>query len=242
MDSKDDYRLLTNPREIASYLKASSDHQEAVTVYFPAKEQGYRSLFVEIDLDRGEIELDSLAPTPGDSLMRNHEKFHVIGSVSGVQLRFDDNVLERLSQDKDGRQGYRIKLPQKVRYMQRRDAFRARIPYSTHIKAVLQDEELPNPLRARLVDISATGCRLVINKAELESLPLRNGSGFSSLKFQIPGSAEIDTMATVRNVLIREEVDEVQVGIEYCNLSGLNERYIDRFVNQLQRDSRHGAA
>ncbi|WP_426417619.1 flagellar brake protein [Aestuariirhabdus sp. LZHN29] len=239
MDSKDNFRLLTNPREIGSYLIASCERKEAVTLYFPAQEQGYRSLFIAIDTDQGEIELDSMAPTPGDQLIRDQQRFHVIGSVSGVQLRFDDNVLDRLTLDQQGNAGYRIKFPAKARYMQRRDAFRARIQQSVHVKVVLEDDELPHPIMARLVDISATGCRVLVKQANLKGTELNSGAGFSSLRFQIPGSMEVDTTVLVRNILVREELQDVQIGFEYCNLSGINERYIDRFVNQLQRDSRH---
>ncbi|MCL6414434.1 flagellar brake protein [Aestuariirhabdus sp. Z084] len=238
MDSKDNFRRLTTPREIAHYLKISKDQKEPVTIYFPERKEGFRSFFVGVDTEHLEIELDSMVPTLGDRFIRANETFDVIGSVSGVQLRFNNNTLDKLNEDADGNPGYCIPFPNEMRYMQRRDAFRAQIQHSIRIKTVLIHEEFPHKISGFLSDLSATGCRVVLRQAELQEMQVASGISFNSLRFQIPGGIEIDTIATVRNVLIHEEIEEVQIGLEFTDLSGINERHIDRFVNQLQRDAR----
>ncbi|WP_205504965.1 PilZ domain-containing protein, partial [Pseudomonas viridiflava] len=62
--------------------------------------------------------------------------------------------------DNDGQRLYRGPLPEEVIYHQRRNAFRAALKLAQLVDIEIGGDKLKSPLKGKLLDISATGCKL----------------------------------------------------------------------------------
>lgn len=137
----------------------------------------------------------------------------------------------------DGHRCYRGPLPEEVTYHQRRNAFRAALKLSQLLDVILDGTYLKGngALRGKLLDISATGCKLRFEGNVEDRLQL--GQVYERFKAGAPlGLA--DTMVELRHLHYEERINITFAGIRFHNLSGQAQRKIEGFVYQLQREAR----
>lgn len=224
-------KVLTAPLEIYANLRPLLDNNIPLTLRFHERSQRYQSYLVEMNRETGWIALDELIPNDGERLLLQGEAFHVEGFYEGARIFWTSQQDVHLGEI-DGARCYWIPTPAELTYHQRRNAYRAQLK-ELAVTAQLGGAAVRNALEGRLLDISATGCRLSIkgNQGNLQT-----GQVYE-LAAKLP-IGTIQTEVELRHLVVDEKLDMTMCGLRFHRLSGLTQRQIERLVYQLQRDAR----
>lgn len=224
-------KVLTAPLEIYANLRPLLDNNIPLTLRFHERSQRYQSYLVEMNRETGWIALDELIPNDGERLLLQGEAFHVEGFYEGARIFWTSQQDVHLGEI-DGARCYWIPTPVELTYHQRRNAYRAQLK-ELAVTAQLGGAAVQNALEGRLLDISATGCKLSIkgNQGNLQT-----GQVYE-LAAKLP-IGTIQTEVELRHLVVDEKLDMTMCGLRFHRLSGLTQRQIERLVYQLQRDAR----
>ncbi|TWI53556.1 c-di-GMP-binding flagellar brake protein YcgR [Pseudomonas duriflava] len=227
-------KLLKTAVEINAYLKLLLEARSPLRITFTELNRQYQSFLVEIDIQRGLIALDELIPSDGEKLLLKGERLRVDTAHEGVQISWECEKAGELSEI-NGSRGYWLPLPDQVVYHQRRNAFRVRLQLNRQPLAQLADLPGKKYLKGSLLDISATGCKIRIpdNATSL----LAPADLLEQFSVELPGTA-IQSAVEVRHVQYNEKLGCTEIGLRFYRMSGLTQRQIERFVYQLQRETR----
>jgi len=191
---------------------------------------------VHVDRDSNTLALDEMIPRDGEKFIENGEPFRVEGFHDGVRIAWECNAPLTIS-EVDGHRCYRGAMPEEMTYHQRRNAFRAALKLSQLVDIILDGTHLKGngALRGKLLDISATGCKLRFDGNVEDRLQL--GQVYERFKAGNPLGL-VDTMVELRHLHFEERINTTFAGVRFHNLSGQAQRKIESFVYQLQREAR----
>ncbi|WP_040262279.1 flagellar brake protein [Pseudomonas massiliensis] len=227
-------KVLTTPLEILANIKSLMDSHDPLIVTFTERQQRFQSFVVAVDRDRGTLSLDELIPRDGERFMSNGEAFRVEGFHDGVRIAWESNGAYSILDTAHGR-SYVGALPAEVVYHQRRNAFRAALKLSSLVDVELAGDKLAKGIRGKLLDVSATGCKLRFEGDITEQLQL--GQVYDKFAAALPFGA-ITTPVELRYLHFEERLDTSFAGVRFHNMGGLVQRNVERFVYQLQRETR----
>jgi c-di-GMP-binding flagellar brake protein YcgR len=137
--------------------------------------------------------------------------------------------------DLQGARCYWGYMPERITYHQRRNAFRAHLSAGQLLSVELSGSKLSPALKGQLLDISATGCKLRF-QGDITSR-LQPGQVYEGLRVQLPFGV-MTTSAELRHLYFDEKTGMSFTGIRFYRMSGLEQRQVERFVYQLQREAR----
>lgn len=230
-------QLLKTAVEVHANLRLLLDSHTPLLVRFAERNQRYQTYLVEINREKGWIALDELIPSDGERMMASGEPFQIEGSYEGVRIAWDNDHPVHPS-ELAGAPCYWAALPEQILYHQRRNAYRA--PLSGQPIAVeLSGRSIKRPLAGKVLDMSATGCKLSF-PGNVQS-GLQAGQVYEQLCAKLPFGT-ITTAAELRHVIFDEKLDMTFCGMRFHRVSGLTQRQIERFVYQLQREARRDQA
>lgn len=227
-------RLLKTPVEIISTLRQLQQNHDPLLIQFQDRSQRFQSYLVEIDRERNQVALDEIIPSDGERFLKQGEVFSVEAYRDGVRIAWQCDALVQLGEF-EGVPCYWAPLPAEVIYHQRRSAFRAQLKQTDWVKVVLASDSLRAPLHGHLLDISATGCKLRFS-GDLRA-QLHNGQVHEGFTAELPFGA-MTTAVELRHVQYEEKIDMTFIGTRFYRMSGLEQRQVERFVYQLQREAR----
>jgi c-di-GMP-binding flagellar brake protein YcgR len=227
-------KVLKTSVEIIATLRQLQQNHDPLVIQFKDRGQRFQSYLVEIDKDRARLALDEIIPTDGERFFKQGETFNVEAYRDGVRVAWTCEHDVQLGEF-EGAPCYWAPLPSEVIYHQRRSAFRAPLKQSDLVKVVLAGDKLREPLQGHLLDISATGCKLRF-PGNL-SQQLSNGQVHERLTAHLPFGA-MTCAVELRHVQYEEKIDMTFVGTRFYRINGLEQRQVERFVYQLQREAR----
>lgn len=227
-------KVLRTPIEITSNLKLLQQGHTPLTIRFSERSQRFQSYIVAVDRERNLIALDELIPAEGERFLLNGEAFHVEAYHEGVRIAWD-NHSQVTQSELDGARCFWSWLPAEITYHQRRNAFRVPLKQAELINVELGGKLLPTPIKGQLLDISATGCKLRLPGNV--SQRLQAGAVYEAFRLALPFGT-ISTAAELRHCEYEEKLDMTYAGVRFHRISGLEQRQIERFVYQLQREAR----
>ncbi|MDB6050007.1 MAG: hypothetical protein JWR17_2753 [Pseudomonas sp.] len=226
-------KVLTTPLEIAANLRLLLDSHDPLIITFHERTQRFQSFLIEVDRDSNSIALDEMIPRDGERFMANGEAYRVEGFHDGVRIAWES--ADALTVDDGEHRCYRGKLPSEVVYHQRRNAFRAALKLASLVNIEVAGEKLSAPVGGKLLDISATGCKLRFEGDISERLQL--GQVYERFMAALPFGKMIAPVE-LRYLHYEERINITFAGIRFHNMSGLVQRQVERFVYQLQREAR----
>ncbi|AZE18840.1 Flagellar brake protein YcgR [Pseudomonas chlororaphis subsp. aureofaciens] len=227
-------KVLTTSLEINSTLRLLQDSHDPLIITFHERSQRFQSYLVEIDRDSNMIALDEMIPRDGERFMLAGEPFRVEGFHEGVRIAWESNGIPTIDESNGGR-CYRGTLPDEVVYHQRRNAFRAALKLAQLVNIELGGEKLKAPIAGKLLDISATGCKLRFDGDISSRLQL--GQVYERFIAALPFGS-MTAPVELRYLHYEEKIDTTFAGVRFHNMSGLVQRQVERFVYQLQREAR----
>ncbi|MFO2465851.1 flagellar brake protein [Pseudomonas sp. 15FMM2] len=227
-------KVLTTPLEIAGILRLLQESHDPLIITFHERNQRFQSYLVDIDRDRKILSLDEMIPRDGERYLENGEAFRIEGFHEGVRVAWESSGNLTISETGEHRT-YQGNLPDEVLYHQRRNAFRAALKLSQLVDVELGGEKLKAPIHGKLLDISATGCKLRF--AGDISPRLQLGQVYDRFSAALPFGS-MSTSVELRHLHFEENIDTTFAGVRFHNMSGLVQRQVERFVYQLQREAR----
>lgn len=228
-------KVLTTPLEVAANLRMLQESHDPLIITFHERTQRFQSYLVNIDRDAGVIALDEMIPRDGERFLSAGEPFKVEGFHDGVRIAWESTDAWRIV-DRDGERSYHGQMPSEVVYHQRRNAFRAALKLSQLIDVEMAgDKIIKYPVRGKLLDISATGCKLRFDGNISERLQL--GQVYERFSAALPYGSMVAPVE-LRYLHFEERIDTTFAGVRFHNMSGLVQRQVERFVYQLQREAR----
>jgi c-di-GMP-binding flagellar brake protein YcgR len=227
-------KVLKTSVEIIATLRQLQQNHDPLIIQFKDRGQRFQSYLVEIDKDRARIALDEVIPTDGERFLKQGEAFDVEAYRDGVRVAWTCGHDAQIG-ELDGAPCYWTPLPTEVIYHQRRSAYRAQLKLGDLIKVALSGDKLREPLSGHLLDISASGCKLRF--AGNITQQLSSGQVHERLTAYLP-FGDLTCAVEIRHVHYEEKVDMTFVGTRFHRINGLEQRQVERFVYQLQREAR----
>jgi c-di-GMP-binding flagellar brake protein YcgR len=227
-------KVLKTPLEIVASLRPLQQNHIPLKITFHERSQYFRSYVISIDQDSNTLLLDEMIPSIGERYLQNGEAFHVEAVHDGVLIAWDSPGSMLIS-EYEGARCYRGAFPEQVLYHQRRNAFRASLKQLDPVQADLGGRRLRASLQGQLINVSASGCkvRLAGNVVNV----LQSGEVYESFSVLLP-EGRLEVAVELRHVYYDEKFDFTFVGLRFVDMSGIQQRLIDRFVYQLQREAR----
>nr|WP_305518994.1 flagellar brake protein [Pseudomonas sp. Q11] len=220
--------------EISGNLRMLQDSHDPLIITFHERSQRFQSYLVDVDRERNTIALDEMIPRDGERFLLAGEPFRVEGFHDGVRIAWESNGPLTINESSDGR-CYRGALPEEVVYHQRRNAFRAALKLAQLISVELGGDKLKSPVDGKLLDISATGCKLRFEGDITARLQL--GQVYERFIAALP-FGNMTAPVELRYLHFEERINTTFAGVRFHNVSGLVQRQVERFVYQLQREAR----
>jgi len=227
-------KVLTTPLEIAATLRLLQESHDPLIITFHERNQRFQSYLVDVDRESKSLALDEMIPRDGERYLENGEAFRIEGFHDGVRVAWESNGPLTISET-NGHRSYNGSMPDEVVYHQRRNAFRAALKLAQLVNVELGGEKLKAPLNGKLLDISATGCKLRFDGDISERLQL--GQVYDRFIAALPFGS-MSTSVELRYLHFEEKIDTTFAGVRFHNMSGLVQRQVERFVYQLQREAR----
>ncbi|MCY1282655.1 Flagellar brake protein YcgR [compost metagenome] len=227
-------KVLKAPLEIYANLRQLQQYHDPLVITFDERSQRFQSYLIEVNRERGYLAFDELVPNDGERFLANGESFKVEGFHDGVRIAWECHQPVQIGEF-EGHRCYWSLLPAEVHYHQRRNAFRAPLKQAQPVAIELSGDKLAKPLKGQMLDISATGCK--VRFPGDTSKQLHPGQVYERLAIQLPFGA-MSVAVELRHVQYEEKLDLSFAGLRFHQMSGLEQRQIERFVYQLQREAR----
>jgi c-di-GMP-binding flagellar brake protein YcgR len=227
-------KVLTTPMEISGTLGQLQDSHDPLIITFHERTQRFQSYLVDVNREAGTIAFDEMIPRDGERFLLAGEPYKVEGFHDGVRIAWESNGPLTIDTSGDSR-CYLGPLPDEVVYHQRRNAFRAALKLAQLIDVDLDGEKLKAPIRGKLLDISATGCKLRFDGDITSRLQL--GQVYDRFAAALPFGS-MTAPVELRHLHFEERISTTFAGVRFHNMSGLVQRQVERFVYQLQREAR----
>ncbi|MBK5414706.1 flagellar brake protein [Pseudomonas sp. TH31] len=227
-------KVLTTPLEISGNLRQLQDSHDPLIITFHERSQRFQSYLVDLNRDSNMIALDEMIPRDGERYLLAGEPYRVEGFHDGVRIAWESNGPLTIDEAGGGR-CYRGALPTEVVYHQRRNAFRAALKLAQLVNVELGGEKLKSSINGKLLDISATGCKLRFEGDITSSLQL--GQVYDRFIAALPFGS-MTAPVELRYLHFEERISTTFAGVRFHNMSGLVQRQVERFVYQLQREAR----
>jgi c-di-GMP-binding flagellar brake protein YcgR len=233
-DSPQPPKVLSTPLEISSNLRQLHESHDPLIITFNERSQRFQTYLVAVDRDSDMIALDEMIPRDGERYLMAGEPFKIEGFHEGVRIAWESNGPLTVDES-SGSRCYRGTLPDEVVYHQRRNAFRAALKLAQLVNVDLDGEKLKAPISGKLLDISATGCKLRFDGDITGSLQL--GQVYDRFMASLP-FGNMTAPVELRYLHFEEKISTTFAGVRFHNMSGLVQRQVERFVYQLQREAR----
>lgn len=226
--------VLKTPVEIVANLRQLQQNHDPLIITFHERNQRFQSYLIEVDRDRNRLILDEMIPSDGERFLQNGEPFRIEAFREGVRVAWECLQAVQIA-EYQGARCYMSPMPQEVHYHQRRNAYRAPLKQTEQVKIELTGAKLKSPIQGLLLDISATGCKLRLPGNVTDSL--QAGQVYERFTAHLPFGA-MTTPVELRHVQYAAKLDTTFAGVRFYRMSGLEQRQVERFVYQLQREAR----
>ena len=227
-------KVISTALEISANLRRLKESHDPLIITFHERSQRFQSYLIDVDRDTATLAFDEMIPRDGERFLEAGEPFRVEGFHDGVRIAWECTTQLTID-DKDGHRSYHGALPNEIVYHQRRNAFRAALKLADLVSVKVDGDKIKPAIEGKLLDVSATGCKLRFEGDISERLQL--GQVYERFEAALP----FGTMATpveLRYLHFEERLNVTFAGMRFHNMSGGVQRQVERFVYQLQRDAR----
>lgn len=223
--------LLSDPPLIRHHLQQLVNRHELVAIY-PAYDSPVFALSSLLELTEDELWLD----IPADKLLTErlrHAGHGIVVAHSGnIHSQFEFAAIANGLQD--GKPALRIPFPAQIMHLQRRDAYRQRIPVRDPVQCQVPVAGHDDVILA-VTDISVNGIGLLGFSPEL---PLRRGMVLTNCKINLPECGLLVAELAVQSVEehhLRQQIATLRTGCSFVALPPGAQSLIMRYINRIER-------
>jgi len=219
-----------------SLLKRLQSSRALVSVTIDKDKTEHNTIIIDVLANEQWFFLDELNSEIAHKNIRKGRTLHFNGRIKGVQVKFETQVLT--VEDNNNIAMYRLALPEKMLYRQRRQHFRAAANHDQHLGI-----SIPIPLKQHLtgsiVDISAGGFCSQLDL--LERNTIQEQQSIFDATISLPGHNSITCDIEVRSVRHYPEQGYTLVGGKFIEIEPHMQTHVERIVAMLDRNQRRSA-
>ena len=234
---------ITSAEQIVTLLNRVKQNNSQVTVTLPGSKEYYNSAILAIHPNDNSLVLDELTPANGNAQLLQAEKVCIHARLKGVDLSFATKPGTL------GREGgiafYRLPLPERMIYRQRRAAYRVTVGRGTAIPVALAKDGQGTPLQGQLLDISLSGlaihCLMTFGPSARLALDLAEGAVLPYCSVTFPDDVRVSSELKVSYINRDLDRQTLRIGGSFVGLDRAQRRIIEQFVtNEDRRQKKDG--
>lgn len=221
--------------EIVSLLREVADSHALVTVYFNHGAEFIVTNLLDVNPEFEELVFDLGADHSANARLLKSERMTAVTFLDHVKLQFSAQHAELTAYE--NLPAIRIRLPESLLRLQRRDFFRIRTPVARPIVAAAAHPLEPGrKLELRVVDLSCGGVGLVAGDGDAG---LETGIALRDVRIELPEVGVLTVALEVRN--IREHDEGVRrnlrrYGCQFIGIAPSVTNSIQRYITKIQRE------
>ena len=225
----DDERFRVYSRmEIAGLLRAVGDARELVTVQFGGANDFLVTAVLGVDLDAGVVVLDYGADEAAMQRLLRSERLRFSTQLDHVRVTFQASAAQKVAYD-DG-PAFVVALPAVVMRMQRRDAYRLKIPMGRPLMCRVPVGSAGATAAIRVRDICVGGVGLTDYGKDV---PVATGTVWTGCRIELPG---LGTLVGDLEVMHTAEGDVRRCGCRFRALPLPMANLIQRYITRVERE------
>jgi c-di-GMP-binding flagellar brake protein YcgR len=221
--------------EIVALLRQLAEEGVLVTAYFDAEPGFAVTVVLDVNADFEEVIFDAAAEAVAHKRLLASKHIVFVGFLDHVKVQFVARLAEATQHQ--GRPAFRVRLPEQVLRLQRRDFFRVRPPLSKPAKCLVPYGDDGKQYESlRVLDLSVGGLA-VLTYPEKFDLPC--GRLIENCFLDLPGVGSIVVSIHVRHVdpLPKDERAR-RCGCEFVDMAPAARVALQRYINQVDAENR----
>lgn len=219
-----------DPIHIMALIQRMVNERLFVTVALSDGEEHYNSTVLRLEQEDGVFLLDELYPENGNAVLLEQGWLRLSARFDHASITFTAQI--RGTGEEAGIRFFRVELPARVDYAQRRSRFRVPVDSLQDVPVMLETASGESTLGS-LHDISANGLSIVI--AAEGSPRLEVGDPIPYCVVRLPGEAPVVGEAEIRDVR-SDEGGHAIVGARFVAIERQVQQRIERFVADAERE------
>lgn len=235
----DNERYLVHSRlEITAILRSLIENSALVTVYFGDHGEFIVTALLSINPDFEELVFDYGADPKVNERLLASSRLTLVTQLNHIQIQFVADRAEATVYEQTP--AFRIRMPDAVTRLQRRDNYRVKTPLSQPLSCTLRIDPARDDsvVTARIHDVSGGGIALVDYPAELNLVP---GTIYRDCRIDLREIGHITTDIEIVHVMEkvnRNAVKTRQAGCRFSNVPNSMLTLIQRYINKIEREQK----
>ncbi len=232
-DHTQQHETVTSAARISMALRPLMEKHAIITATLPDSNQFFNTALLSIDIQKNTITIDGLHPEKGHALFLQTERLTLHSTYDGIDLSFTTTL--KRADSEDGMAFYVLDFPERIRYLQRRSAFR--VPVSAAKEIIVEVETGEKKIfTGKLSDISVGG--MCIRFSKIKELDLSRHTVGTLCCIHFPNNRKIRCLFKACHSNFVETSNNLHICGSFENLDNSQRRTIERFVIELQRMAR----
>lgn len=186
------------------------------------------SEILNFNSDENILTFDALTNTNIDL----NQEIKLFTKHNGININFN-SIVTKLT-ERNHSTYFNIQIPQEIIHKQRRQQYRAVLQNLWKIPVTLIDKSFSKPLSAYVYNISTGGINV---RSTTEHFTTIKQDKVIDALIQLPNNKKIQCKLQVRQTLSNKAAGFQQLAGKFVNLDSKQEKYIQSFVNQVERKS-----
>ncbi|MDD5240671.1 MAG: flagellar brake protein [Sulfuricella sp.] len=222
-------------KEIVYLLRAIMEKGGLLSAHFDHGKNFILTSIVGINADREEVFLDFGATEALNLRILESDRIIFVTTHDKVRVQF---VAERIEKIRfEGRDAFRIKLPESLVKLQRRGYFRVTTPIANPLKCTVSIEN-DRKIEMTIVDISIGGIGVALPQCDIA---FTQGMVFPGCQLVLPGIGNIVGTLEIRSVFdvtLRSGQPSKRAGCQLVDLPANMQSMIQRYIIKVERERR----
>jgi c-di-GMP-binding flagellar brake protein YcgR len=218
---------ITDPTRIERLLERLAKNHALLTVMMPGHAERYTSSIVNVAGPY--VLLDELMPTGGHRVLLEACALEVTGKLDGIEFRFAATLDD--VDNHDDMITYRVNLPARLEYCQRRMDFRAHIPIAQKLQVIITSGD-DSVIEGELYDLSRGGAGVILPG----EVPLLKPARRYECAIELPDAAWLYCAIEMRHVKDLPSGDRHLIGARFAELSPVQSRLVAHCITRLERE------
>ncbi|MDO9169444.1 MAG: flagellar brake protein [Methylobacter sp.] len=225
-----------NTKQIIQHLTLLLKSRCLLSARFGTNSESYITTLLGINGENNTVILDCGSKEDLNQRLLNAGKVAFDADYNGIKVSFAGIALKEITHK--GEMAFSITIPNSLYWMQRREYYRVKAPFSKHsyCQLIREDRE---PVNLRLYDISLTGFAMLNVSKDISEL-MSSGKTITQCKLILSDAGEgmISFEICAKYIINPDKLQKIQkIGCKFINLARPVEDIIQRYMQQIQREN-----
>jgi len=231
-----DHYMLYSRGEIVAILRRIAQERTLVTVYTGGDGEFAVSMLLRVDVDAGEVDFDMPANPHAQQRVLAADELVFVVFFENVKVQFRAALAEATRFERHA--AFRVRLPEQMLRLQRREFFRVRTPISARPTCLVPRREGDTKYESlELMNISVGGLAVMNYPSDFD---LSMGLVVRNCYLDLPGVGPVQVAFRVVNLYDDESAESParRFGCQFVDLTPQARMMVQRYVNKVEAEQR----